>query len=118
MAGSKRQLADGSIEYTLAVPLQLGTERVERLTFRKMNTGDMRRMPAGSEKDYTMGVFLDLAGELAAVPPSTIDALDPVDGLEVFAIAAGFFGASLPTAAFASGSSRPASPGSLPSSTG
>ena len=102
MPASQRILSDGSVELTLGTPINVGTERIEKLTLRPLKTPDMRSLPAGDESAWNLGVFLDLASRLAEVPPSTIDALDPADALEVVGIAAVFFGRGRQTGGSAS----------------
>lgn len=71
-------MTDHLAEITLKCPIQAHGETVAVLKLRQPKGRDVRRIDT-SKLTHLFDVALDLASELAAVPPSSLDELDVDD---------------------------------------
>lgn len=88
----------------LSQPITAHGEQVTALTFRDPRAGDLRSLPLGSR---TVGDFVPVLAQLAAVPPSSIDQMAPADLFRALDWLYPFFVGSPPTGS----SSPPSAPG-------
>ena len=77
----------------LKEPIQVGSEQITELKFRKMKAKDIRNLPAAPNT----GDLLNIAGKLCAQPPSVIDELGMEDTVEVLEVVSSFLPGSRPT---------------------
>lgn len=75
---------------TLKKPIQLGSETISKLEFREPVAKDLRKLPLDA---MSMGVMLDLAGDLCAQPNHVIDQLGMADTQQVLGVVGGFLAA-------------------------
>jgi hypothetical protein len=85
----------GAVSIQLEYPLQLGTEKLERLELQPCEARHLRDMPI----EPTLGDLLDLGGRLSLQAGAIVDRFDVADALLLIEVAAGFFEDSRPTGA-------------------
>lgn len=83
----------GPVTYKLRNPIAWGEETITELVIQRPKGKQMRSVPSDI-KAANLDVWLSMASQLAAQPPSVIDELDAEDAMEVVAIVAGFIGSS------------------------
>jgi hypothetical protein len=59
-------------EVVLTEPIQMGDEKVTKITFRKPTAGDLKRFPAMPQAQ-TMGHIVELASTITGQPVSVLD---------------------------------------------
>lgn len=88
-----RDTADGGVEIDLAVPLQLGSELLEKLKLVPCNAGHLYEVPL----DPSVEDLLTLGGRLALQPAAIVDRLDVADAILLSRVASRFFASSRET---------------------
>lgn len=72
----------------LRSPIKHGSETITELSIREPKAKDLRKLPM----QPNMGDIIDLAGRLAAQPPSVMDELSAADLSEVAEVIGNFIG--------------------------
>lgn len=83
---------DGVVRVTLKRPLELGSTRIEELTFRRGKIGDVKGIPIAAP---TVEHLLLVASRLSGQPVGVLEQIDEEDSGPVLEVAARFLGRCL-----------------------
>ena len=82
----------GAVEFALSVPVQFGSESVDRITLQPPKGKHIRDMPL----EPGIGYMMTIASRISGRPPSFFDEMAAEDVTELSAVVSGFLTRSRP----------------------